>query len=72
VQRKTLGDYEEFVYGLCGLPPSDECDGCARQIVRQLAGMYRERGLDPPPGLQAFAEKLGVDLNAESNANDST
>jgi hypothetical protein len=26
--------------------------------------MYRERGIEPPPGLQAFATQIGVDLNA--------
>jgi len=36
----------------------------AHRIVRQMAGMYRERGIDPLPGLQEFAAQLGVDLNA--------
>ena len=70
MQRKTLEDYEHFVYGLCGGPPGDECAACARRIIRQLAGMYRERGVAPPPGLQAFADKLGVHLGAGQTLHD--
>ena len=64
MQRSTLADYERFIYGLCGLPPGEDRDRCAQGMVRRLASMYGEHGLAPPPGLQALAEKLGVDLNA--------
>jgi hypothetical protein len=66
VQRKTLAEYEEFVYGLCGMPPGDERDDCARRIVRQLCSMYVERGVAPPYGLHALAEKVGVQAGDES------
>lgn len=60
MQRKTLADYEEFVHGLCGLPPGNERDTCAKRIVRRLCNLYVERGLEPPFGLNALAEKLKV------------
>lgn len=63
-RRTTLADYAEFVYGLCGLPPGEDRDRCAHHLVRRLVTMYRERGIEPPPGLEAFAAQIGVDLNA--------
>ena len=66
VRRTTLAEYQAFVHGLCGGPPGEEQDGCARQIVIQLCSMYRERGLMPPSGLNALAKQLQVENKVES------
>lgn len=56
--RVTAADYEAFVCGICGGPPGQEREACARAVVDRLLRMYDEFGGTRPPGLVEYAARL--------------
>jgi len=63
VRRETADDYARLIYRLCGMPPGQERDRYAAELVTVLIGLYEKHGGSPPPGLVEFARKLGSASN---------
>jgi hypothetical protein len=65
VRRESADDYARLIYQLCGMPPSEERERYAAELVTVLLGLYETHGGSAPPGLVEFARQL----NSASNAN---
>lgn len=42
------------------MPPGPMREECMREMTGRLLTLYAEYRADPPPGLQAFAARIGV------------
>jgi hypothetical protein len=68
VRRETADDYARLVFRLCGMPPGEERDRYAAELVSVLIGLYERHGGSAPPGLVEFARKLSSASNAHGES----
>lgn len=64
MRRETTADYARLIYRLCGMPPGEERDRYAAELVTVLIGLYEKHGGSAPPGLVEFARQLSRAPNA--------
>lgn len=67
MRRETADDYARLVNRLCGIPPGEERDRYAAELVLVLVGLYKNTG-KRPPGLVEFARNLSSASNAHGES----
>ena len=68
MRRETADDYARLIYRLCGIPPGEERERYAAELVAVLIDLYENHGGRAPPGLVEFARQLDSASNAHGES----
>lgn len=64
--RYTADDYQFYVTSLClAFRPGPDRADCVKVVTTRLLSIYAELDTPPPPGLQEFAESIGIGPDTE-------